>query len=103
MPPAEKSVPTLVNEFKDLLIAYAKQETVDPLRDLARFLIFGLIGAVLISVGGVLLALGILRMIQYEAAPHLTGNLSWVPYFGAVLFCLIVVGLAVSRIAKVSR
>lgn len=99
----EKSVPTLVTELKDLVVAYAKQETIDPLRALGRFLIFGLAGAVLISVGGLLLTLAILRCIQTEAGSHLSGDLTWVPYSGAVLFALIFAGIAASRIMKVPR
>lgn len=99
----DKSVPTLVIELKDLVIAYAKQETVDPMRSLLRFLLYGMIGAVFISIGVVLLALAILRCIQTETGVHLSGDLTWVPYSGGVLFALVVAGLAVSRIAKVDR
>lgn len=98
-----KSVPTLVAELKDLVIAYAKQETVDPLKGLVRFVVFGLVGAVLIAIGGVLVALAIVRAIQTEAGVHLSGDLSWVPYSGGVLFGLVVAGFALSRIAKVDR
>jgi hypothetical protein len=100
---SEKSVPTLLSELKDLVVAYAKQETVDPLRHLLRFLLFGLIGAVFISIGVVLLALAVLRAIQTEAGAHLSGDWTWVPYAGGVLFALIVAGVAASRIAKVPR
>jgi len=100
---SEKSVPALLGELKDLVVAYAKQETVDPLRHLLRFLLFGLIGAVFISIGVVLLAMAVLRAIQTEAGVHLSGDLTWVPYAGGVLFALIVAGVAASRIAKVPR
>lgn len=99
----EKSVPTLINELKDLVISYAKQETIDPLKALGRFLLFGVIGAVLLSVGVVLLSLAIVRAIQTEVGVHLSGSLSWVPYSGGVLFGLIVAGLAARRIGKVER
>ncbi len=103
MPPSDKSVPTLVGELKDLVVAYVKQETVDPLKDLIRYVIFGLLGALLISTGAVLVALAILRCIQTEAGPHLAGDLTWVPYTAAVLFALAVAGVAVSRISRVPR
>ena len=89
-----------VVDLKDLVLAYAKQETVDPLKSLVRFVGFGVVGAVLLAVGTVLGALAIVRAIQTETAPHLTGNLSWVPYLGGVLFALAVAGGAVSRIGK---
>lgn len=103
MAASQKSVPTLLGELKDLVVAYAKQETVDPLKHLLRYLLFGLVGAVFVSIGCVLLALGILRAIQTEAGVHLSGDLTWVPYTGGILFALIVAGLAVSRIAKAPR
>ena len=99
----EKSVPTLIKELKDLVISYAKQETIDPLKALGRFLIFGVVGAVLLSVGVVLLSLAIVRAIQTEVGVHLSGSLSWVPYSGGVLFGLLVAVMAASRIAKVER
>lgn len=92
------STKTQVTELKDLLIAYVKQETVDPLRALTRFVVWGTIGAVLLSLAGVALMLAIVRALQTETKPHLTGNWSWVPYTGAILFALIVAALAVSRI-----
>jgi hypothetical protein len=91
------------SEFKDLLLAYVRQETLDPLKALGRFLAWGAIGAVLLSVGALFVALGIVRAVQTEAGVHLSGDWSWVPYFGGVLFALIVVGLAATRISKVPR
>lgn len=99
----DKSVPQLVTELKDLVIAYAKQETVDPLKALARFVMYGLVGALLLSVGAVLISLAIVRAIQTEVGVHLAGNLSWVPYTGGVLFGVVVAALAVSRISRAPR
>jgi hypothetical protein len=91
-----------VNELVQLVIAYAKQETVDPVRRQVRHLGRGLGGALLLAVGSVLLAVGFLRALQVEfgggghspdvfgAGAHLSGNFSWVPYMGAALFCLAV-------------
>lgn len=82
-------------------MAYVRQETLDPLKALGRFLAFGAIGAVFISIGTLLLTLGAVRAAQTEAGAHLSGNLTWVPYCGGILFALAVVGLAASRIGKV--
>jgi hypothetical protein len=99
----DHSVAGDASEFKDLLLAYVRQETLDPLKTLGRFLLWGAVGAVLMSVGGVFLALGIVRAIQTEAGVHLSGHLTWVPYMGGLLFALIVAGLAASRITKAPR
>ena len=95
---ASASTKTQVTELKDLLIGYVKQETVDPLRALTRFVVWGTVGAVLLSISGVVLMITIVRVLQTETGVHLTGNLSWVPYTGAILFALLVAALAVSRI-----
>ncbi|MGH9076539.1 MAG: hypothetical protein ACRDY0_03665 [Acidimicrobiales bacterium] len=99
----DKSVPTLVTELKDLVVAYAKQETLDPLKALGRFVLWGAIGAVLLSIGAVLLALAVVRLLQTEAGAHLSGDLSWVPYSGGILLAVLVAGAAASRIAKLPR
>jgi hypothetical protein len=116
-----------VSELVQLVIAYAKQETVDPVVKQAKTLGKGLAGAVLLAIGTVLLALGFLRALQtefgggspvvayapltraaqpgsatttYGAFGHLSGDWSWVPYMGGALFCLLVAGVCVLRIVK---
>jgi len=89
-----------VTELWGLVVAYAKQETVDPIKALLRFVGWGVAGAVCLSLGVVLLALGGLRAIQFETAPHLAGHLSWIPYLAIVVACGVVLVLAVSRISK---
>src|SRR5207302_11445832 len=63
---SEKSLPTLASKLLDLVRAYAKQETVEPLRGVGRFVAFGLAGSFLVGIGLVLLALGALRALQNE-------------------------------------
>jgi len=85
-----------------LVVAYAKQETVDPVRAQVRHLGRGLGGALLLAVGTVLLAIGFVRALQVElgagsgsvasfgSGGHLSGDFSWAPYMGATVFCLAV-------------
>jgi hypothetical protein len=99
----DASFGTLAGEFKDLVIAYAKQETFDPLKMLVRFLIWGVVGALMLGLGVALITLAIVRVLQGELGHHLRGSLSWVPYVGGLLFAVVVAGLAVSRIGKGRR
>jgi uncharacterized membrane protein YidH (DUF202 family) len=96
----DKSVAVLGNELLGLVIAYAKQETVDPLKSLARFVAWGIAGAVLIGTGGVLLALAAVRAAQAESGVHLRGELTWVPYAGGLILAVVGAVWSISRIFK---
>jgi hypothetical protein len=70
-----------IRELKALVIAYAKQETLDPLKGLARYVAYGVGGALLIGTGIMFLAIGALRALEGDRrGPHFTGNWSWAPY-----------------------
>jgi hypothetical protein len=96
----DKSVGNMATELSNLVVAYAKQETVDPLKSLGRFVAFGLAGALLIAVGGAVLTLAVVRLLQDETGVHLHGDLSWVPYAGGILVALAGVGWSLSRITR---
>lgn len=80
-------IPSLFGEFWDLVAAYAKQETVAPLAQVRRFLLYGVAGGVCFGFGVVFMALGALRALQSETGSSMSGNLSWIPYL------IVVVGL----------
>jgi hypothetical protein len=81
-----------------LTVDYLKQEALEPLKGLGRFLMWGVAGSLAIAVGILLLLVGALRLLQTETGTALTGNWSWVPYFGVGLIGLGVVGMAAWRI-----
>lgn len=95
-----KSIPQVASELWELSIAYAKQETIDPLKGLGRFLGFGIGGAVLLGIGSVLLLLAGLRALQTETDTTFTGNLSWAPYLIVVAVASALIGLVVLRVVK---
>lgn len=80
-----------------LLIAYIKQETLDPLKGLGRFVLFGVAGSVAIAVGTVLLLVAALRILQTETGAF-HGNLSWLPYLIVITLGVAIIGLATWRI-----
>lgn len=88
------------DDVTDLVKSYASQELVDPLKALGRFLGFGVAGAVLLGLGIMLLAVGLLRLLQVELADTFDGNWSFVPYAIVVVVGAIVIGLFASRIGK---
>ncbi|HUC14999.1 MAG TPA: hypothetical protein VMS00_11160 [Acidimicrobiales bacterium] len=142
------------SDLLQLIIAYAKQETLDPVVRQLKKLGWGVAGGACMALGTAFLALGFVRALQTEfgtarqpglavfralnsaprvvhssalpgssvsfqvavpnnaftlrtglaspfgAGAHLSGDWSWVPYMGGVLFCLLVAGFCVLRIVK---
>jgi hypothetical protein len=101
--PADKSLPTHATELWELVVAYVKQETVEPIKDLGRYVAWGVAGSLLLCVGLPLLVLALLRAVQQETTPHLTGNWSWAPYLIAGALCLLFAGLGVFGMSRKSR
>ncbi len=61
---------------------------------------FGVSASILGSIGGLLLLLALLRLLQTETGSTFGGNLSWLPYLITAAAALLVLGLAVWRITK---
>ena len=100
MADADKSISEVVNELKELTISYAKQETVDPLRGLGRYVGFGIGGSFVLAIGLGMCGLALLRFLQTETGTWFTGNLNWVPYvvtFIALTSVIVVAILAVKK------
>lgn len=77
-------------ELWELVLAYLKQETTEPLKMLGRVIGFGIAGSLAIGIGVVFFAIGGLRLLQEETdAFH--GNWSFVPY---VVIIVLLVGMA---------
>jgi hypothetical protein len=89
-----------VSDVIETVKAYALQETVDPLRGLGRFVAFGLLGAIFIGLGCLLLVLAILRFVQSRHVGAFHGTWSFVPYLIALVPCGAGIALAVTRIGK---
>lgn len=100
MPEEEKSIPQVISELWEMLVKYAKQETIDPLKGLGRFVAFGMASAIVGSAGIILLTLGGLRVLQTHTDDHLSGNLDWVPYLAALVLLAVLIAIFVSRINK---
>jgi hypothetical protein len=84
-------------DLPDLLKRYVRQETVEPLRSLGRFLGLGLAGSILMGGGAVLLGIGALRLLQEWSV--LDGRWSWAPYLVVAVGLMATAALAGSRIS----
>jgi hypothetical protein len=87
---APKTTATHVTELRDMLVTYAKQETVDPLRSLGNLLGFGVAGALVIGTGWIFALLALLRALQQitffnDPSQPEGGTWSWLPYVVTLL------------------
>lgn len=94
------SLPEIAQDLWDLLVAYARQETIDPLRNIGRYLAYGLGGMIVITLGVFMIGLSALRALQTQTGEAFTGFWSWVPYLLVALVLGGLVAVAVSRIGK---
>ncbi len=102
----DKGAGQVIEELWALLKTYARQETVDPVRNLGRFVGYGVGGMLLVGLGGTVLVLALLRAIQAETDPHWTGNWSWIPYAITLVVASVAAYLAyraISRKGKATR
>jgi uncharacterized BrkB/YihY/UPF0761 family membrane protein len=90
-----------VRELWELIVAYFRQETVVPLKQLGRYIVFGLLGAMLLGVGVMLLAMSGLRALQDETGTTFSGNWSWAPY--GIVFVALLIGGAITWRARGAR
>jgi uncharacterized membrane protein YidH (DUF202 family) len=93
-PVPDKTPKRQAEDLKDLLVAYLKQETLDPLRNSGRYLARGIGGALLIGLGVVFLAIGALRALQTETRDGLDGN--WTAAIYLIVLVLLAGGAAAS-------
>jgi hypothetical protein len=107
-PPERRGAGQQLGELKTLVVAYAKQETVDPLRTLGRSLGYGLAGSVLLGTGCSLLLLALLRGLQRlevfndPASPE-GGTWSWAPYLVTAAAGAVLVGVFLWRLMAFLR
>jgi len=100
VPQEQKSIPQVLSELWEMLISYAKQETVEPLKGLARFVGVGAAAMVMLGVGVVLMSVSVLRLLQTKSpfGWSLTGNLSVIPYVVSLVVLGVLILLAVAAI-----
>lgn len=88
------------HDIFQLVLDYAKQETLGPIKGLGRFVIFGVTGSVALSVGVGVLLVALLRALQTETGSTFAGKLTWLPYVITAGAAVLVAGLAGWRVTK---
>ncbi len=98
--PSPKTVPEVAADLWALTKEYARQETIDPIKDLGRYLGYGVGGAVLFGFGFVMLMLAALRALQTETGDLFVGDRSFYPYIIVIILGLGAIAIAVTRIQR---
>jgi Putative Actinobacterial Holin-X, holin superfamily III len=93
------SVQRDLEEIKQLALRYIKEETIQPLKEMGRFVAWGALGSLLVGFGYFFLLVGALRFLQ-EQFPVLDGTLSWIPYLVVVVLAALIIALTGWRIAS---
>jgi len=94
-------LPQLVAELRDLVVTYVKQQTIVPLKQLGRYVGFGIAGSLLLGFGVVFLAMSGLRALQTETSDTFAGDWSWVPY--VIMVVALMVGGALVWLLRGAR
>jgi hypothetical protein len=91
---------TSIPELIEFVRSYVKQETVDPLRGVGRWIAFGAAGAACLGLGLVIVLLGVLRLVAEEWPRAATGSWSWVAYLITLLLAVALLVVTLLRIKK---
>jgi hypothetical protein len=89
-----------VGDVIDYVKAYAKQETLGPLRGAGNWLGYGFAAAATLGLGLVLVLVGLLRLLQTEWERSASGNLSWLPYLIVLIVASALLALTLLQIKK---
>ena len=88
-----------VVELYEMVRDYVKQETLDPLRGVGRWLAWGIVGAIALLFGAVVGLIGLLRLLQAEVFNQPNG-FTWVPYMIIVGVAVVMIWLSLTRIQR---
>ena len=91
---SRESLRPSADELVALLRRYLIQETVGPLKAIAKGVLVALGGAILFGFGGVVVLVGVLRVLQGETGGAFSGNWSFVPYVVTAVAGLALIGIA---------
>jgi uncharacterized membrane protein YidH (DUF202 family) len=90
-----------VSDLLDTVKAYAKQETVEPLKGGVQAVAYGLGGVLCLGIGLVIILVGLLRLLQTETTAFRGEFMSVLPYLIVFAVALVAIVIALSLIKKV--
>jgi len=100
MASSRKPLSDTVQDLWDLLVSYTRQETIEPLRNVGRFIAYGVGGMLIMTLGAIFLTMSALRALQTQTGSVFDGNWSWVPY---LIVAVVLGGLAAIAVRRIGR
>ena len=91
---------TSIPELIEFVRSYVKQEAVDPLRGVGRWIAYGAAGALCLGLGLVIVLIGVLRLVEEEWPRTASGSWSWVAYLITLLVAVALLVVTLLRIKK---
>lgn len=89
--------------LRRLVTAYVRERTVDPLRGILRFVVFGVAGSLVLGAGIVLMLVGVLRLLQDGTGTTFAHHLTWLPYLITAVIAVALAGIAGARVLRADR
>lgn len=86
------------SELRTMVTDYARQETVEPLQNLAKWSALGLAGAIMLFLGTLLSGLGVLRLVQ--TMDWAQGRMNFAPYFILVVLLAVLASMCFSAMKR---
>lgn len=91
-------------ELQQMLVTYAKQETVEPLKTLGGYLGKGIAGSICMFLGIMFTALGTLRILQSKVDAFEGGSWgSLAPYAITLVFLAVMVGILLYFLSRAQK
>ena len=84
----------------DVVVGYVKQETLEPLRGVGRWIAVGSVASAMVSVGLVMVLLGALRFIDDVTGNAFDGMWSFAPYLIVFSVGLLCIAFTLTRVKK---
>lgn len=91
-----------VIDVVDTVKAYARQETLEPLKGAARWVAVGSVASLSLGLALVFITLAVLRLSQDLGGATLDGSWSFLHYFITLVVLAVLVAIIFSRISKSS-
>ena len=98
----KRSRPASIDAVIDALTSYVKGQLLRPLSGAGRWLLFGIVGGLLVGAGVVFMLLGVLRLLQTELSgmSGVNSRLSWLPYLIVLVIGVAVLIVTLQRISR---